>query len=135
MRSFITVGYIYIENNKILLVKSFKHNAYYVPGGKLEAGEDEVSAIIREVKEEIDVDLDHQSIKHYGDFTNQAHDEPKGTQVSIVCYTAKHQGNPKPSNEIEKMQYFSHQEYHNIPELAPAVTLIIDDLKEKGLIQ
>lgn len=135
MRSFITVGYIYIENNKILLVKSLRHNAFFVPGGKLEKNEDEVSAIIREVKEEINVDLDHQSINHYDNFTDQAYDEPEGTQVTIICYTAKHQGNPKPSNEIEKIQYFSHQEYHSMPERATAVTLIVDDLKEKGLIQ
>lgn len=135
MRRFITVGYIYIGNSKILLVKSFKHNAFYVPGGKLEKDEDEISAIIREVKEEINVDLDRQSISHYKNFTDQAHDEPTGTQVTIICYTAQHQGNPQPSNEIEKMQYFSHQEYHNLPELASAVTLIVDNLKEKGLIE
>lgn len=134
MHSFITVAYIHIHQNKVLLVKPRKHNVFYMPGGKQEAGEDEIATLIREVKEELDVDLLPDSIERYGEFEDQAYAKPEGTNVKIVCYVGKHEDEPAPANEIEEIRYFEHAEYLNMPEVAPAVKLIVDDLKKRNLI-
>jgi 8-oxo-dGTP pyrophosphatase MutT (NUDIX family) len=106
-----------------------------MPGGKLEEGEDNISALIREVWEELGVELEPSSIQLYGEFTEQAYAKPEGVHVKIICYTGLHKGDPYPNNEIEKIQYFSHSEYTNMPEVAPVVKLIVDDLKKQGLIE
>ena len=134
MNSFTTVGYIHVKDGRVLLVKPKKHDVFYVPGGKLEEGESEIEALIREVQEELDVDLIPDSIRSYDRFTDQAYAKPKGVTVDIIAYFGEHTGNPKPKNEIEDTRYFSYDEYLAMSNVAPAVKLIFDDLKNKGII-
>jgi ADP-ribose pyrophosphatase YjhB (NUDIX family) len=56
----VTVGVlIFNEEEKILLCKSPKwlHNLYTIPGGHVELGETMVKAAIREIKEEVGLDI------------------------------------------------------------------------------
>lgn len=55
-----TVGALIVNGNgEILLVKSFKWgNRYTVPGGHIELGESSESAVKREVKEEVGLDVE-----------------------------------------------------------------------------
>jgi len=57
------VGGIYIENSKILLIHRNKivdgevKDYYCIPGGGVEDNEDNISTLIREMKEELGIDL------------------------------------------------------------------------------
>lgn len=48
---------IIIKNNKVLVQKSKKFNGYVLPGGHIELGELSRNAIIREIKEETELDI------------------------------------------------------------------------------
>jgi 8-oxo-dGTP diphosphatase len=63
--------------------------------------------LVREVKEELSVNILPDSIKFYGSFEAQAHGKPLGTIVRITCYFADFSGLLKPSNEIEEIGWLT----------------------------
>lgn len=127
-----TVAYIHIVDKRLLLCRAKKHKGFYMPGGKHEEGENDIETLIREVKEEIDVNLVPSSLKYYGTFEAQAYAKPKGVMVRIICYVGDHKGTIKVSGEIGELKFFTMSEYLLMEETAPAVLLILKDLKEKG---
>lgn len=129
-----TVAYILIKQKRILLVRPKSKNVYYMPGGKLEKGETSIVGLLREVKEELRIELIPKSIAYYGTLKDQAYGKEKGIEVSIECYTGKYDGEPTPTSEIEEVRYFTSKEYLNMEETAPAVRLIVKSLKNEKLI-
>lgn len=62
-----SAGLLIIKDNKILLchpTNSSWFNTYSIPKGKIEEGEDEADAAIRETKEEIGLDIDKNLINN-----------------------------------------------------------------------
>ncbi len=126
------LAYIEIVDKKVLVTLSKGKETWYIPGGKREKGETDHQALIREVNEELNVDLIEESIKKYGVFEAQAHGKPLGTIVRMTCYTAKYVGAMKPSSEIEELDYFN---YSKKSKTSHVDYLIFDDLFIKGLIK
>lgn len=52
-----TVDVFIVHNNKVLLRMHEKHHRWLVPGGHIELDEDPVEAAVREVKEEVGLDI------------------------------------------------------------------------------
>lgn len=63
----VSVHLLLTQNNKILLMKrkntGFADGFYSMPAGKLEPKESVKDAIIREAKEEIDIDIENETLK------------------------------------------------------------------------
>lgn len=57
------LAYLHLQNGKILSTRSKGKDTYYIPGGKREAGESDHAALIREIKEELSVDLIEKTLK------------------------------------------------------------------------
>lgn len=125
------LAYIYLKDSKVLLTKSIGKDVWYVPGGKRETGESDEEALIREVREELSVELKPETIQRYGVFEAQAHGKPEGTIVRMTCYTAGFTGELLAANEIEEISFLG---YKDKPKTAPVDHLIFDDLYNKGLI-
>jgi 8-oxo-dGTP diphosphatase len=125
------LAWIHLKDRKVLVTLSHGKDTWYIPGGKREAGETDHQALIREVKEELTIDLVKESIKEYGVFEAPAHGKPAGTIVRMTCYTADYKGELTPSAEIAQYDYFTHAQKHLISEVDH---LIFDDLKAKNLI-
>lgn len=106
-----------------------------MPGGKRDEGEDNLKALVREIKEEVNLDIDPKTVDFYGTFEAQAYGKEKGVMVRVHCYTANHTGSVQSSSEIDETAYFSHDQYVNGIDPAPAVKLIFADLKKKGLVE
>ncbi len=125
------LAFIEIRDRRILETRSYGKDKWYIPGGKREGDETDQQALIREIKEELLVDLIPETIEHFGTFEAQAHGKPEGAIVRMICYTAKYKGELTPSAEIEKMDWFDYSKRNGV---SPVDQLIFDDLKAKNLI-
>lgn len=121
-----------ITDDKLLFSLRHGLDTWYIPGGKRENDESDKAALVREVKEELSIDILPETVKYFGTFEAQAHNKPLGIVVRMTCYTAQFKGELKPANEIERITYFS---YHDTFKRGPVDDVIIDDLFAKGLIK
>lgn len=127
------LAWIYIKDRKLLGTRSYGKEAYYIPGGKREKGESDHQALIRELKEELTIDLLPETLKYLGTFNAQAHGKPEGIMVQMTCYTADFKGIMTPSAEVEEFYWLEHKDRHT-DKTSPVDKIILDFLKEKNLI-
>ena len=97
------VAWVRIEGGRILSTRSRGKDAYYLPGGKREAGESDHDTLVREIEEELSVQIDRSTAAYFGTFEAQAHGKSEGTIVRMTCYTAEYQGTLAPSHEIAEI--------------------------------
>lgn len=121
-----------IKDNSVLSTLSRGKDVWYIPGGKREGNETDQEALIREVKEELLVDIIPETIRHYGTFEAQAHGKPDGTMVRMTCYTAQFTGTLTASSEVSEYRYVG---YVWKEKSSPVDQLIFDDLLAKGHIR
>ena len=127
-----TVAWVRVEDGKILCARSRGKDVFYIPGGKREAGETEVDTLLREIKEELTVDLFPDTARHIGTYREQAHAQADGVVVVMSCYTADYQGAPAASSEIAELGWFS---YADRDRVAPVDQLLFDDLRTAGQLR
>jgi len=131
MRIIDKLAWIAIDNKMVLSTRSFGKDKFYIPGGKREAGETDEQALLREIKEELNVELDKTTLKAFGIFEAQAHGHAEGVMVKMTCYTAAYTGELSPQSEIEEMAWLTYADMHRISEVDK---LIFDYLKANDLI-
>ncbi|MFA5368893.1 MAG: NUDIX domain-containing protein [Candidatus Paceibacterota bacterium] len=124
------LGWIYIENKKLLAVRSYGKEAFYVPGGKRETGETDEESLIREAREELCIDIIPGSLNLVGKFEALAHGKIN-TVVQITAYTADFDGEIRPNAEIEEISWLA---YKDIEKATPVMKLILQYLKDNFLI-
>ena len=132
MKKIDKIALIYLKDGKILATLSKGKDKYYMPGGKREEGETDEQTLIRECKEELNVNIKKDTIKYYGTFEAQAHGKSEGILVKITCYTAEFEGELKPTSEIEEITWLT---YKDLDKISLANSLIYKDLYEKGLLK
>lgn len=125
------LAFILIRDRQILTTLSSGKDTWYIPGGKREAGESDEAALIREIQEELTVDILPHTIKPYGVFEAQAHGKAEGMIVRMTCYEADFEGELEPSAEDEQMAFVN---YDWKDKSSDVDKLIFDDLKAKDLI-
>lgn len=123
---------IEIKNKKILSTLSKGKDTWYIPGGKRDGKETDHQALIREIKEELAIDLIPSTITPYSTFEAQAHGKTEGAVVRMTCYTAKFVGELKASSEVAEYRYV---DYSWKLKSSPVDQLIFDDLYTKGVIE
>ncbi|WP_387691464.1 NUDIX domain-containing protein [Photorhabdus sp. RM71S] len=106
----------YAQDNKILLVRVRENETWYFPGGKIDEGESPETALIREIKEELMVDLNYQEIKFVSEVVGPNHDHKD--IVSLLIFTTDKLGFVHPSNEVNDVKWFGFDETEY---MAPAV--------------
>jgi 8-oxo-dGTP pyrophosphatase MutT (NUDIX family) len=97
------VAWIRVVDGVALSTRSRGRDAFYFPGGKREAGESDVETLVREIREELSVDILAATARHLGTFEDQAHGHAAGTVVRMACYTADYVGELAADNEIEEL--------------------------------
>lgn len=123
------LGWVHVHDGRLLAVRTAGKTAFYLPGGKREAGESDLDALRREVREEVTVSLLPDTLVPLGKFRAPAHDYPPGTAVDLVCYSADYEGEIRAAAEIEEVAWLRAEDFERC---APAVRLVIDELQRRG---
>ncbi|MGF1703643.1 NUDIX domain-containing protein [Photobacterium makurazakiensis] len=125
------LAWLYIKDNRVLMARSKGKDKFYLPGGKREEGESDESALIREIKEEISIDIIPETIEYMDVFTAQADGKSSDTLVRLTCYRADFQGECKPSAEIEEIDWICYQEKERC---SLAAKVVLDTLKSQHIL-
>ncbi|MBR1220828.1 NUDIX domain-containing protein [Bradyrhizobium sp. U87765 SZCCT0131] len=89
-------------DGRVLLVRKRGTEAFMQPGGKRDAGEDDITALARELDEELGCTLVAGSAHSLGDFEAVSANEP-GWRVRAAVYAAAVSGAIAPRAEIADM--------------------------------
>ncbi|GAB2936899.1 NUDIX domain-containing protein [Micromonospora polyrhachis] len=123
------LAWLRVEDGKILSTRSYGKDAYYIPGGKREAGESDHEALKREIQEELCVDLVDDTIELAEVFEAQAHGKAEGMIVRMTCYRSDYKGSLKPGAEIEEVIWL---DYSGREKSSMVDKLIFDWLHDRG---
>jgi 8-oxo-dGTP pyrophosphatase MutT (NUDIX family) len=105
---------------------------YLMPGGQLEEDSDE-ECLIKEIKEELDCEIDEKSLRYIGEYTGEA--AYPGRDVMIRLYQGQIIGQPKPSTEIGTLHWLGKEDINN-GKVSPIIRkLIIPDLVIKKILK
>lgn len=125
------LAWLYIRDGKLLSARSKGKALFYIPGGKREEGESDEQALVREIKEEISVNLMLDTIKYAGTFKAKADGKSSDTIVTLTCYYANFEGELLADAEIEEIEFIGYQDKH----LCSLGSIkVMDWLKDKELI-
>ena len=123
------IALIKAHNGQVLSTRSKGKDKFYFPGGKRELDETDEQTLIREIREELSVEIVPNSYKYLGTFKAQSDGMKEGITVKMTCYSADFVGALKPSNEIEEIKWLS---YADINTVSAVDKIIFDFLKAKG---
>jgi 8-oxo-dGTP diphosphatase len=102
---------------RVLLVRKRGTTAFMQPGGKRDSGEDDVTALAREIDEELGCRVVPDSIRRLGEFDAVSANEP-GFRVRASLYEIDVTGDIAPKAEIEAMAWVDPAAPADLP-LAP----------------
>lgn len=133
-KSLPTAGLVSIKDDKLLLAYSNNRKAWYLPGGKVDEGEEALQSLRREILEELNIELNPEKITYYCHVTAPAYGLVPEVIMEQDCFLYPLTEKIEPSNEIAAVRYFSRQEYSNEPIQVIGVLHVFDKLKADGLI-
>jgi len=125
------LAYVRVADGMILSTRSKGKDKYYIPGGKREAGENDVEALSREILEELSVDLLPATFRYIGTFRAQAHGHVAGVQVKMTCYDAAYTGELQAASEIEEIRWLTYQDMDLISHVDK---VIFQYLRDQGVL-
>jgi len=95
------------DKGRLLLVRKRGTVYFMQPGGKIEPGEDARSALIRELREELNLELSQEELIPLGEFTDRAANEPGHLLHAGMFSMERHIQDVKPAAEIEEILWLS----------------------------
>jgi 8-oxo-dGTP pyrophosphatase MutT (NUDIX family) len=134
MKSLKTVGLLSVRQRKLLLAYSKNKQCFYLPGGKVDAGESETQALCREITEELNVSMTEEELVYYTHISAPAFGERDGIIMEQDCYWLHRDIVPEPAAEIGEVRFFSVADYSGQEAQAPGVIAILNKLQQEGFI-
>ena len=118
------------DAGRVLAVRKRGTSRFMQPGGKLEPGETPAQAAVREVREEIGLDVE---VRFLGEFVTDTANEP-GAVLESTVFTAELTGEPVAAAEIEELRWVAPDARdadlapllrdHVLPALAARITVV-----------
>lgn len=134
MKTLKTAGLVVTKDKQLLLAYSSNKNAWYLPGGKVDAGETSGEALIREIEEELNIRLDAGKLEAYHHISAPAYGEVPTLQMEQDTFRYELTEHITPGNEIEAVRFFDLETYRKEPAQVPGVLQIFEKLKTDGFI-
>jgi 8-oxo-dGTP diphosphatase len=129
----VSVYLIFIEDDKILLQRRFntgyEDGNYSLPAGHLEDNESITQALVREIKEEINLDLKPEDVE----LVHIMHRKENDIRVDLFFTTKKYQGKPRNAepDRCDDLSWFS---LDNLPKnIIPYIKQVIESYFHKIL--
>ena len=129
-----TAGLLIIQNRKLLLAYSKNKKCFYLPGGKIDAGETAISALCREIEEELNITLTATELNFYTHITAPAYGEENGVIMEQDCFLVTRPVQPTASAEIGELRFFNLDEYLLEENKAPGAVMVLQLLTSDELI-
>lgn len=130
-----TAGLIVVKDNQLLLAYSKNKQAWYLPGGKVEEEETPIQSLIREIKEELDVQLQAADLQPYCHILAQAFGEKPDLIMEQSCFLGPALDSYKASGEIGAVRYFTFEAYMKQAWIVPGVITAFNNLFDDGLLK
>ena len=125
------LAWLHIKDKRILCARSKGKATFYLPGGNREPGESDEQALIREIREELSVELIADTLELVGAFHAQADGKAEGTVVKVTCYRADYGGEIAAAAEIEEVKWLGYRDRNSC---SPAGKIILEWSRKQGLI-
>ncbi|WP_412740966.1 NUDIX hydrolase [Krasilnikovia sp. MM14-A1259] len=98
-----------LRHRRLLVVRPHGQDAYFLPGGVPEPGETLEEATVREVAEEVGIDLRPDELTLLTEIVTAAYGRPD-TDVRLVCFTGPSDAPPVAIGEIAEVAWFTGQD-------------------------
>ena len=104
-----------IRDRRVLMVTARGRDVWFMPGGKIDAGETEADAAAREAWEEVALRLDPAALAPLFTVLIQAHGEPEGRLVRMAVFAAETPDEPAASAEVSALHWATSADAHRCP--------------------
>ncbi|WP_265522683.1 NUDIX hydrolase [Oerskovia flava] len=122
-----TVGWVNVRDGRLLTVRSTGKDRFFMPGGKVEDGESDAQALVREIREELGVLLDPTTVRP--GFVAEAPGHGLGGRlVRMHCLYADPEPSspePAPHAEIAELAWLTAADADLVP---PAGRIVLERL-------
>ena len=127
---------IIIKDRKLLVERSPGRgkNVWIAPGGKLEPGENHQQALIRELREELGIDVSLQNTRFFGQFSAEAANHPGYTVVMCIYYVDAWHGTIAAGSEVEELVWVTTTDIGGLPMGSIFVHDVMPRLVAEGLL-
>lgn len=134
MTDIVKAAGIIIQDRKVLFVRAAGKNILMAPGGKPHVGETLEQTLVRELDEELGLQVRPEDFEPFGDYVRPAAGQP-GKTVHMHCFMVKQwQGEPRPSQEIEEMRWLTSELPEDLEVASIFGHIILPELQKRGLV-
>ncbi|HUC89888.1 MAG TPA: NUDIX domain-containing protein [Patescibacteria group bacterium] len=125
---------IVIQDHKLLFTRADGMDFFIDPGGKIEPGETAEQALVRELKEELDITVSEADLEPFGEFTAEAANH-KGKTVHMQAFIVKKwAGTIKASAEVKELRWLTSDIPTDIQVGSIFGGKVLPRLKQQGLV-
>lgn len=101
---------IIIKDRRLLVTRTKSHDVFIAPGGKLQADETPVQAVIRELQEEFQLHIEPADLELFGTFyAEAAGSHNAGKRLRMDVFVVQNTDQIVPDNEIEEVRWITSQ--------------------------